>query len=334
MLLEFQYADDCALVADSAENLQSVLNCIDNLYQRLGLSINVSKTEILKFNPENLEPDHQLSIRQEPLAEVRCFKYLGSHISSNCTLDDEVNFRIGKASSAYGRLRARVFENHDISLHTKVMVYHALVISTLLYGSETWTLYRRQIKVLEKFHMRSLQRLLGITWRDKIPHTEVLRKTGCISLESLLNRNKLRWTGHVVRMDNDRLPKQLLYGELAEGQRTVGGQIKRYKDTVRSTLDKCHIPHANLEHLAADRDVWRDVCREGLARFEEDRTQWLCERRERRHQAALQQPGIDHICPQCGRRCASRIGLLSHTRAHQRSRQAEQAVIVGTDGPP
>ena len=129
-LLEFQYADDCALVADSPEILQSVLNCIDALYRRMGLSINVQKTEILKFNSADTEADAQLNIRQEPLKEVTSFKYLGSHISNNCTLDDEIDFRIGRASSAYGRLRKRVFENHNITLHTKVMVYHAIVIST------------------------------------------------------------------------------------------------------------------------------------------------------------------------------------------------------------
>ena len=175
LLMEFQYADDCALVADSPGNLQLVLTRIDALYQRLGLSINIQKTELLKYNPHDIEAAVQLSIRQEPLNEVACFKYLGSHISADCTLDDEINFRVGRASSAYGRLRVRVFENRNITLHTKVMVYHAVVISTLLYGSEEWTLYSRQIKLLESFHMRSLRKLLGITWRDKIPHTEILR---------------------------------------------------------------------------------------------------------------------------------------------------------------
>ena len=162
-LLEFQYADDCALVADSPENLQAVLNCNDALYRRMDLSINVQKTEILKFNPDDMEADAQLSIRQESLKEVICFKYLGSHLSSYCTLDDEVTFRIGRASSVYGRLRTRLFENNGITLHTNVMVNHTIVISTLLYGSEAWTLYRRQTKLLQKLHMRSHQRLLGTT---------------------------------------------------------------------------------------------------------------------------------------------------------------------------
>ena len=265
---------------------------------------------------------------------MTCFKYLGSHLSSYYTLDDEVNFRIGRASSAYRRLKTRVFENHGITLHTKVMVYHAIVIYTLLYGSEAWTLYRRQTKLLENFHMRSLQRLLGITWKDKIPHTEILRRTGCVSLESLLNRNKLRCTGHVIRMDNDRLPKQLFYGELVEGQRAVGGQLKKYEDTVRDTLGKCHITPANLEQRAAEREAWRNACRRSVTHFKEDRTQWLCNRWERRHQAALQTSGNVYVCSECGRRCTSRIGLLSHLRVHQRSRQKERAVIVGNDGPP
>ena len=90
----------------------------------------------------------------------------------------------------------------------------------------------RQIKLLEKFHMNSLRKLLGITWRDKIPHKDILSRTGCVSMENLLHRNKLRWTGHVLRMENYRLPKQLLYGELAKEQRTAGGQLKRFKDSI------------------------------------------------------------------------------------------------------
>ena len=111
LLLEFQYADDCPLVADSPEKLQLILTRIDTLYQRLGLSINVQKTELIKYIPHDTEATVELNIHQEPLKEVTSFKYLGSHITANCTLDDEVNFRIGRASSAYGRFRIRVFEN-------------------------------------------------------------------------------------------------------------------------------------------------------------------------------------------------------------------------------
>ena len=185
--------------------------------------------------------------------------------------------------------------------------------------------------------MGSLRRILGVTWRDKIPNIVILQRTGCTSLESLLHRGLLRWVGHVIRMDDNRLPKQLLYGELSEGIRSVGGQLKRYKDHVKKTLRACHIQPTAIETLAADRTEWRASTKKGIDRFEEDRNQWLCARRDKRHRAAetVQDDRQSFVCPEpgCGRSCASRVGLGSHMRAHQR-RRAEQTVIVGHDGPP
>ena len=181
--------------------------------------------------------------------------------------------------------------------------------------------------------MSCLRKILGITWKDRVPHTVVLERTGCVSLESMINRNLLRWLGHVIRMDDSRLPKQLLYGELTEGRRAAGGQLKRYKDNAKRTLKACHMEPKLLETQAVDRQEWRALSRAGLALFNEDHVNWLNERRERRHGVA-QSTGPDIPCPECGQLCKSRIGLNSHMRAHQRRRVAEQTVIVGHDGPP
>ena len=255
------------MVADSPESLQEVLSYMALHYKKLGLNINVQKTEFLKRTVSSPESPIILNIDGTELNEVQCFRYLGSNISANCSLNDEVSYRIGRTASAYGRLRPRVFENYNLNLHTKVSVYHAVVVSTLLYGSETWTLYRQQFRNLEKFYMGTLQKILGITWRDKIPHTEILRRTDCVSLECLLHRGQLRWLGHVVRMPENRLPKHLLYGELAEGRRSVGGQMKRFKDHAKRTLEACHLQPKALENQADDRQEWRRATKAGLASF-------------------------------------------------------------------
>ena len=99
-------------------------------------------------------------------------------------------------------------------LETKLKVYKAVVVSALLYGSETWTVYICHANKLNHFHTLSLRKLLNIKWQDKIPDTEVLTKADLPSIHSILIKAQLRWAGHVVRMPDYQLPKQLFYGEL------------------------------------------------------------------------------------------------------------------------
>ena len=154
-----------------------------NLYRKLGLNINVQKTDYLQLNSNPLKGSQSPSIDGFTLKKIVSFKYLGSNISANSCMDDKISFRICQVTGTFGRLSSRVLKNHNIKLHTEVSVYYAVVLSALLYGSETWTFYRRQIKTLENFHLNSLNKILGITWRDKVPHTEVLKRIDCVSLE-------------------------------------------------------------------------------------------------------------------------------------------------------
>ena len=57
------------------------------------------------------------------------------------------------------------------------------------------------------------------------------------SVHTLLKLAKLKWTGHVTRMPDERLPKKIIYGELQEGKRSQGGQKKRYKDTLKDKVN-------------------------------------------------------------------------------------------------
>ncbi|KAI4890479.1 hypothetical protein NFI96_030689, partial [Prochilodus magdalenae] len=85
-----------------------------------------------------------ISIGDCTLEVVEDFTYLGSTISSSLNLDTELNSRIGEASSAMARLSKRVWDNSMLTIKTKITVYQACVLGTLLYGSECWTLYSRQ----------------------------------------------------------------------------------------------------------------------------------------------------------------------------------------------
>ena len=148
-----------------------------------------------------------------------------------CHQIEDIKARISKASSAYGRLQERVRKPHGIKQNTKIKVYRATVLTTLLYEAETWTCYRRHVKMLDSFHMRHLRYLMGIKWQDKITNNEVLQRAKMDGMKAMLMRAHLRWVGHVQRMSDNRMPK-IFYSKLSSGARSRGGQRERYKDTL------------------------------------------------------------------------------------------------------
>ena len=93
-------------------------------------------------------PEEQFFIDGMPIKSVNRFKYLGSIVTSDCSVNAELITRIQAVSSAYGRLRERFFDSHDLTLSTKLKVYVQCLTPLLTYGCETWTLYRYNINQL------------------------------------------------------------------------------------------------------------------------------------------------------------------------------------------
>ena len=163
-------------------------------------------------------------------------------------------------------------------------MYEACVLSTLLYGAETWTTYKGQERRLNQFHLRCLRKILKIKWQDRVSNPEVLKRSNSTTIMSLLLKKRLRWLGHVQRMDNTRIPKQLLFAELSGGTRQRGRPLLRYKDVCKSSLICAGINHKSWEPLAADRAAWRAKTSEGAKAHEERLLSQMEERRQRRKQ--------------------------------------------------
>ena len=165
---------------------------------------------------------------------------------------------LSRAGVAFGNLTRRLWNEHGITTATNVRVYKAVVITTLHYGCETWTLYRRHIKQLDQFHMRCLRKIGNIKWQDMVHNTEVPKKCNMPGIEALLLQAQPRWCGHIVRMKNDRIPRAVIYGQLTEGSRTASGQKL---GTLKSNLKFCNIDTSNWESYASDTSLWRSYCK-------------------------------------------------------------------------
>ena len=113
------------------------------------------------------------------------------------------------------------------------MVYQAVVIFTLLYGCEAWA---EGPEEAEHFHQRRLRSFLNIKWDDYIRNITVVEQANAVSIESIIVKHRLRWSGHVARMSDARLPRQLLCSELTTGLRPRGSPLLCYKDQLKATF--------------------------------------------------------------------------------------------------
>ncbi|XP_076067768.1 uncharacterized protein LOC143040574 [Oratosquilla oratoria] len=192
-VFDMQYDDDAAYPAPNLQFLQRNLDTVNSIYSAGGLVVNASKTEVLSIQQNTAVPIPPFTIGGEDLKTVESFKYLGSILSATCDTENEIQTRFRLPSSSFGKLSKRIFLNRDLTVQTKIKVYKAICLSILLFGSETWTLYNAQIRRLEGIHVRCLQTILNITWRDRIPQVTILQNASTISIESMIVRRQLRW---------------------------------------------------------------------------------------------------------------------------------------------
>ena len=149
------------------------------------------------------------------------FTYLVSIIARDGHIEAELQKRMSKASMSFGRLRERLWNNHNVSIRVKGKIFRAIILSTLLYGAETWTVYRRHV-------MRHLRSIMKIRWQDKVTNIKVLKRAGFPTMEDLLIRPR-------------------------------GRPRLRCKDTIKRNLKKRDIDINSWKFLALQRDIWRDT---------------------------------------------------------------------------
>jgi len=224
---------------------------------KLGLRISGPKTKVVSFGYDA----PVMTVDGTAFEVVPAFVYLGSSISGDSTASsDDVECRIGKAAGAFTRLKVCVWKRCNIRLTTKMKIFNAVVITTLLYASECWTLLATDLTKLEVFQMSCLRQILGVTRRDRLRNDTIRHRCKKQpTVEKRIQRNRLRWFGHVCRMDDSRLPKRLLWAERPDGWRcplnaprnngrTTSLPTSRRISPGASTVTPCRVA------------VWYDIC--------------------------------------------------------------------------
>ena len=141
----------------------------------------------------------------------------------------------------------------------------------------------------------------------------MLSRCNISGIESFVMKCQFRWAGHISRMPNDRIPKQLLFGQLEQGHRHHGGPKLRYKDSIKANMKSCGIDFLHFEKLSSDRTNWRSLCHSSLQQFEENRIRHLQAQRQKRKEQIVP-TNKSFVCQSCGKECCSKTGVKSHQR--------------------
>ena len=144
------------------------------------MKMNWEKTEVMKVGKERGRCCMEVGDRRLELVEV--VKYLGMMISRDGRMEEEVRSRIGKVARVIGVLNEPVWKWKELSRRTKVRVYNAILVPTLMYGSEMWVLNKQQESAIQATEMRVLRRTAEKRMVGRVRNVEIrkeLNRKGC-----------------------------------------------------------------------------------------------------------------------------------------------------------
>ena len=255
-LCNLRFADDIDLIAGNNQELQDLTDRLTSRATAHGMEVSCEKSKVL-VNSDDKKAN--ILMNGEQLEEVNNFKYLGATITKDGRSTDDVKTRLAIATSSMARL-FKIWKSKDISFTSKFKLYKSLVLSTALYGCESWTLTTELEKRIQAFEMKCLRRLLNISWQERKTNEYVRetiqKKVGRQEeLLSIVKKRKLEWFGHVTR--HQTLSKTILQGTVP-GARKRGRQRKSWMENIRDWTGR---RENELIRIAEDRHAWRLLTR-------------------------------------------------------------------------
>ena len=208
-----RYADDTTLMAESEEELKSLLMKVKEKSGKVGLKLNIQKTKIMAFGPIT-----SWEIDGETEETVSHFILGGSKVTADGDCSHEIKRRLLLGRKVMTNLDS-IFKSRDITLPTKVHLVKAVVFPVVIYGCESWTVKKAEHRRIDAFELWCWRRLLRVPWIARRSNQSILKEIspGC-SLEGMMLKLKLQYFGHLMRR-TDSSGKTLMLGKIEGGRR-------------------------------------------------------------------------------------------------------------------
>ena len=162
---------------------------------------------------------------------IEAFKYLGSYVSLKHGDLQEVNCKLAEGRQRFANFQ-NLWKSKQLSVHLKCNLYKALVLSAVLYSSETWTLSKLMERKLESFHCRCPLRILRVSYLEKATNEEIMSRSRMPQLSTMIMLKRIKWYGHIRRMEPGRLARSAFDwdppDQYVHARRAPGGQRKTW----------------------------------------------------------------------------------------------------------
>ena len=165
-----RYADDTTLMAESEEELKSLLMKVKEEREKVGLKLNIQKTKIMASGPITT-----WQIDGETVETVADFIFLGSKITADGDCSHEIKRRLFLGWKVLTSLDS-VLKSRDITLSTKVHLVKAMVFPVIMYEYESWTTERAECQRIGAFELWCWKRLLRVPWTARRSNQSILKE--------------------------------------------------------------------------------------------------------------------------------------------------------------
>ena len=156
-----RYADDTTLMAESEEELESLLTKMKEESEKAGLNLNIQKIKIMASGPiTSWQTDG------ETMDTVTDFIFLGSKITADGDCSHEIRICLLLGRKAITNLDS-ILKSRDITLLTKIHLVKAMVFPVVMYGCENWTIKKTKCRRIDAFELWYWRRLLRIPWTTR-----------------------------------------------------------------------------------------------------------------------------------------------------------------------